>query len=595
MATHRLSSVLHSLLHRVAPAASGEVSDAELLQRFVRTRDEAAFELLLWRHGPVVLSLCQRLLRNEQDAEDAFQATFLILVRKARSIGKREALASWLYKVAYRVACRARPRVPIACGHPIALERYGAADTPDDVICRDLRLHLDDELARLPETYRRPLVLCYLEGKTHDEAARLLGWPKGTVATRLARGRERLRLRLGRRGWALSAAALASILTERAVAGAVSAELIRATLGAAVAFATGATTLGVAVSTKSLALTEGVLRAMWYSKMKLAAGLTLTVLLAGAGIGIAVRQAWAGAGPDDPQAAQFDPAPAQFVQFGGKKGASQTDVAELRREIATLRAELDAARAELNDLKVVLRLPAAPPEQGPLYRGRPARVWLEQLKDADASFRIEAVKAVGALAQRQKSLIPALVAALKDRDYSVADWASQVLGDLGAEVVPALLEVVKDKIASNARNAAIGALARIGPEAKAAVPLLTQVLKEEGSTPNYSTIDALRAMGEAAKPAVPVLIDSAGRFIQWTVDSKRTDLLVGNSIPDRIVQTLTVIEPAMKLEIHNILPKEVRDYLNGRRFGGTAAPPDPVTEWRRVFDELRKKYPLTEK
>ena len=97
MATHRLSSVLRSLLHRVAPAAPGEVNDAVLLERFVRSRDEAAFELLIWRHGPMVLSLCQRLLHNEQDAEDAFQATFLILVRKARTIGKREALAGWLY------------------------------------------------------------------------------------------------------------------------------------------------------------------------------------------------------------------------------------------------------------------------------------------------------------------------------------------------------------------------------------------------------------------------------------------------------------------------------------------------------------------
>src|SRR5204862_5216406 len=139
-----------------------------------------------------------------------------------------------------------------------------------------------------------------------------------------------------------------------------------------------------------------------------------------------VRQAWAGQEPEGPDSAQIQPAPAQaqFQQPGGKKGASKGDVAELRREIATLRAELDAATKEINDLRAALRLPAPPAEQGPLYRGRPARFWLEQLKDTHASFRLEAVKALGDLVQQAKSVVTLLLAALNDKDYTVGALAS---------------------------------------------------------------------------------------------------------------------------------------------------------------------------
>src|SRR5437763_5669831 len=178
MSTGRLGSILRQLLRHVPRVAPGEVSDADLLERFTRQRDEAAFELLLWRHGPMVLSLCERLLPQPQDAEDAFQATFLVLVRKARAISKRESLASWLYKVAYRIACRARPRGLAVSNHTEIVANAPAADEHSEVIWRDLRSMLDQELARLPESYRRPVVLCYLAGKTHEEAAHPLGWPK---------------------------------------------------------------------------------------------------------------------------------------------------------------------------------------------------------------------------------------------------------------------------------------------------------------------------------------------------------------------------------------------------------------------------------
>src|SRR5262249_54173146 len=170
------------------------------LEQFVARRDEAAFAALLRRHGPMVWGVCRRLLLHPQDAEDAFQVTFLILARKAAAIGQRKLLANWLFGVARRSALKMRAlrtrraRRAQLCAdppdHPMKLE------TPGD----DFRAVLDEELARLPAKYRLPLLLCGLEGMTHAEAARHLHWPIGTVAGRLSRGRELLRSRLVRRG-----------------------------------------------------------------------------------------------------------------------------------------------------------------------------------------------------------------------------------------------------------------------------------------------------------------------------------------------------------------------------------------------------------
>ena len=180
MAKKSLDSVMQ-YLRRVA--LTGHRDDAHLLERFAHQGDEAAFERLVLLHGPMVLGLCQRLLRHEQDAEDAFQATFLTLARKAGTISKKESLASWLYKVAYRVACRARGGVRELSN------RMGALEKPDgngdaDIIWREVRGMLDEEIAALPESYRRAILLCYFQGKTNEEAARLLGCPKGTVMSR---------------------------------------------------------------------------------------------------------------------------------------------------------------------------------------------------------------------------------------------------------------------------------------------------------------------------------------------------------------------------------------------------------------------------
>ena len=186
MSKKSLDSVMQ-YLRRVALTGHGD--DTHLLQRFARDGDEAAFQRLILLHGPMVLGLCQRLLRHEQDAEDAFQATFLTLARKATTISNKESLASWLYKVAYRVACRAR--TPELTNRMAVLDRTGAKDEAEDV-GSDLRGILEEEIAGLSEYYRRPILLCYFQGKTNAEAARLLGCPRGTVASRLARAKEQL-------------------------------------------------------------------------------------------------------------------------------------------------------------------------------------------------------------------------------------------------------------------------------------------------------------------------------------------------------------------------------------------------------------------
>jgi RNA polymerase sigma factor (sigma-70 family) len=205
MALTSLPSILENIRRRRRPFQSGGVTDAHLLERFLHEHDEAAFELLMWRHGPMVYGVSRRILQNAQDAEDAFQATFLILSRKAVSIGKRESVSGWLYKVAYHIALRAsarntrRSRLEQPLGNlPID---ENSADPSDQAAWRELRRVVDAELSRLPEKYRTAFILCHLEGKTCEEAAEHLGCPRGTILSRLGRARQQLHYRLALRGW----------------------------------------------------------------------------------------------------------------------------------------------------------------------------------------------------------------------------------------------------------------------------------------------------------------------------------------------------------------------------------------------------------
>jgi RNA polymerase sigma-70 factor (ECF subfamily) len=273
------------------------VGDAELLERFIVHRDEEAFELLVRRHGPMVLGVCKRVLANETDAEDAFQATFLVLVRKAASIVPRTQVGNWLHGVAHKTALKARAmnrrrRVK---------EREGAArcrGAPDDTWQLLLEL-LDAELGALPEKYRAPIVLCDLEGLSYREAAARLRCPQGTLSGRLTRARALLARRLARRGPAVGAATLAALLARDASAS-VRPPLLASTVRAGVVLAAGHALTDGPVSCKVASLTEGVLKMLLLSRLRVVAGgFVLLVAVVAVGWMCAARVPARAAMPED--------------------------------------------------------------------------------------------------------------------------------------------------------------------------------------------------------------------------------------------------------------------------------------------------------
>ena len=223
-------------------------SDGDLLRQYAERRDETAFAALVRRYGPLVLAVCRRVLGHEQDAEDAFQATFLVLARRACAIREGASMSSWLYRVAYRVARKLQGQQVRREIREREVPKTVTDEATPEWVWRDLRPVLDEEVNRLPLKYRLPVILCYLDGKTNEEAARELAWPIGTVASRLTWARERLRARLTRRGVALSAGSLAGGLTAHACRAAVPVPLTEATVRTGLRFGAGhGAAAGVAV------------------------------------------------------------------------------------------------------------------------------------------------------------------------------------------------------------------------------------------------------------------------------------------------------------------------------------------------------------
>ncbi|HEX4607171.1 MAG TPA: sigma-70 family RNA polymerase sigma factor [Urbifossiella sp.] len=271
-----------SLVHKVRGAVllhdGAGLSDGRLLDLFIDHRDDIAFAALVRQHGPMVWSVCRRLL-DRQDAEDAFQATFLVLVRKAATVLPREQVGNWLYGAARQTALQARRITARRRGRERQVAEMPEPATSEDAVWRDLRPLLDRELSRLPDRYRTVIVLCDLEGNTRKEAARQLGVPEGSVSGWLARGRAMLAKRLARQGVALSAGALATVLG-RAAAGPPPSVVGFTIKAASVSAAGQAATTGL-ISAKVAALTEGVLKTMMMSKIKAVTAVLLAVVCLG--------------------------------------------------------------------------------------------------------------------------------------------------------------------------------------------------------------------------------------------------------------------------------------------------------------------------
>jgi RNA polymerase sigma factor (sigma-70 family) len=281
MQTSPLTTFLQNYRWTILAGQEAGKSDGQLLESFIKCSDDAAFGALVKRHGPMVLGVCRRVLRNSHDAEDAFQATFCVLMRKAGSVKPRERVGSWLHGVAYRTALKARALAAKRRAREKQMSDVPEPEAVPQAEGDDLKSLLDQEVARLPERYRLPIVLCDLEGKSIRMAMQQLAWPQGTVAGRLARARTLLARRLTQRGVAMTGGTLALVLAENACSATVPVQLTLSTVKHAINFVAGQGMFTGVMPSQVKALTKGVLKIMLLSKLKTVAALAIVTTVVG--------------------------------------------------------------------------------------------------------------------------------------------------------------------------------------------------------------------------------------------------------------------------------------------------------------------------
>jgi RNA polymerase sigma factor (sigma-70 family) len=418
MTPTQLDPVLRHVRRLAGTPPGREASDSQLLQRFAAGREEVAFAALVQRHGPLVLGVCRRVLRHEQDAEDAFQATFLTLARNAASIHRTEAVGSWLYRVAHRIATKAGADMARRRTRERAAVPPTRGADRGEMAYRELQEVLQEELGHLPEKYRAPFVLCCLEGRSGAEAAGLLGCKPGTVTGRLTRARQQLQRRLARRGVVLSAVLTATALAARGATAAVPAALARQTVRAALP-----DTAAGAVSARVATLVDGATHSLFATRARIATVLLLAVSLV-AGAGVVTRQAVAAKQAAPPGAA------AQAPAAGGKD----------RPQTATTPNE---AEATVSLTGRVLGPGGKPFEGARLFLWtnavkRPADVRVRATTGAGGRFRLTVARAD--LERDAK-----LVATAKDHG---PDWADVATLVKGGELT---LHLVQDDVPINGR------------------------------------------------------------------------------------------------------------------------------------------------
>jgi RNA polymerase sigma factor (sigma-70 family) len=351
MVPHPLQDFIRRLRRTRSVTEGGHLTDGQLLERFIRQRDEAAFEVLVWRHGTLVLNVALRMLRNSSDVEDVFQATFLTLARKASAIRRDSSVSSWLYKVTYRIALRLRQSAPYRkCQEQRGLDNVTAPAESSDA---DLGILLAEEVNRLPERYRAVVALCYLQGVTTEEAARVLGCPRGTVLSRLSSARQRLRQRLVSRGIA-PAIALVAVSFGEAASATPSVALVACVVRAALPFAAGRAAVPM-VSSQAAALAQGALQTMLWNKIGIGALTVCMIALVGTGSG------WLARGRSEAEAYPPVSEPPSSNNATLVPAAKQVD--DTRKEIETIQKVLaillDKQQAEeknLSDAVIEARL-----------------------------------------------------------------------------------------------------------------------------------------------------------------------------------------------------------------------------------------------
>ncbi len=282
MATASLRTFLKQLTQGMAAETLNEQTDRQLVERFLARREEAAFEAIVRRHGAMVYRVCWRVLGQHQETEDAFQATFLLLAQKLRTVRNHDSLASWLHGVAHRVALQAKGRTARRRRHE-QRATMAPVERSADLSAEELLAVLDAELGKLPDKWRLPLILCYLEGRTQEESASQLGWSKSTLRRRLEEARDALGCRLKERGLVWSAVLSAGLLSDCVASAALPAGLVGSAARAATLVTAGRAAASV-VSPKVALLTEGMVKAMFFRKLKMAAILFLAI--AGSGMGL---------------------------------------------------------------------------------------------------------------------------------------------------------------------------------------------------------------------------------------------------------------------------------------------------------------------
>jgi RNA polymerase sigma factor (sigma-70 family) len=371
MAASRMSKVIQHLRRATFRREGAEWTDGQLLECFVRRQDEAAMEALVRRYGPMVWGVCRRILRNHHDTEDAFQATFLVLVRKASSIKPREMVANFLYGVAHQTALKARATGAKRWARERPMTPMPEPEATPQGLRDDLQLLLDQELSRLPDKYRVLVVLCDLEGKTRKEAAKQLGVPEGTVAGRLARARTMLAKRLTRQGSVLSAGALAMLLSENALPASVPLSVVSSTIQVATLVAAGQTAAARVMSAKALALTEGVLKTMLLNKLRIAAAVLLTASLLAGGVGATRWSELYAAQRTDTVGQERRPVDAlegrtvrtKNMKTPSKRGAEKPKPRMLRWQLKFQTKDSDEYAKQLEALGAILAVPAEVPGQ----------------------------------------------------------------------------------------------------------------------------------------------------------------------------------------------------------------------------------------